>query len=164
MDDIGTSEIEWTRTSLASIQLWIVLNERMDEQMMAGKLLLPVSGEFAELLIYMNRYTDEYLQYVYIEESLPSPTKRDLYYRLGRYIRSRGVIPSYLDQEYHQNHYYISIDRSTGTDLVPGIHYNLRLDEDILYSDVPHSDYPPAILEALLASQVSTVTGIMHTA
>lgn len=163
VNEMGVRTIEWTRTRMQPIRDWIELNKRMDEERMVDGVLLPIGG-FADVIEYMNPYTDEYLQYVYIEETLPTDKRRDLYHRLGRHVREVGERWEYLRDNYYGRSKRVGIEGEMRVDLIPGIHYNLRLGDDILYSDIPREEYPPGMIEKMLESQVSTSTGILHTA
>lgn len=160
--DLGVSQIDWTPTDMRSVTLWVELNKRMDERLTSKAEMLHMT-ELSRVLSYMNPYTDEYLRYVYIDDTLAPEVRKDLYHRLGRYIRSQGEKPIYLSYSNYREGGYRWDVGDVVTDLILGIHYNLNLTDDILYR-APHTVYPPQILELLLQSQLSTATGILHTA
>lgn len=144
---MDVDEVEWTRTGPEPLLQWIELNRRMDRGR-PNETLLPIEV-MLDVIRYMNPYDSSYLEFTYINEELPAAVRKDLYESLGRFIRVRGKRLPYL----------MPIQEDE-----PAIHHNLYLYDDVLYRSIPREYYPPEVMNLLLHTDLSVVTGILHTA
>lgn len=151
VNDLQSSEAEWTLNTLAEIRQWIELNRRMDGG--GHRDLIPLS-RVARVVDVMLPSSEEWLLHVYIEED--DSNRFDLYYRVGTYVRTYQV-------RYPYNSMLLA--RTT-----TGLHYNLLLGLDVAYGatsgevTIPTSSYPPGVLTSILETGPNSATGIMHTA
>lgn len=144
VDATNPSTIEWTLNTREEMLPWIELNRRMDTGEVIHQHLLSITHVESIVDVMLPR-DDEWMSYVHIDDHLPLAKKRDLYTRLGRWIRTCSRPFSYYDPSPQL-----------------GVHHNMNLYRDPLRRPFKHEDID--VKESLLASPYSPLTGIIHTA
>lgn len=149
--EMGVSEIDWTRTGHEPLELWVELNERMDAGMInRWSTLIPVS-EILDVVAFMNPYDNKYLMYAWID-NMEDTIRSRLYTDLGRYIRERVMaVTLYLP-------YMTKIESYA-------IHSNLNVASDIVRRVTSQeAALVPGLYESIINSPWNASTGILHTA
>lgn len=156
VEEMNVTTIEWTYSSNEEILLWIELNTIMSFPIGRARDRRSVSTVSAmwRTLQFMDPVDGDYLLDLLIDEELPPEQRRRYYYDLGFAIRSRGRAYPYVEDvvSYHYIHSNCDIRR----DLAYGLRYGrdtvsmMRLGEEVR--------------DAILKSDLSTLTGILHTA
>lgn len=149
VNEMNSDQIDWTLNSSLDLRRWILLNEAMDVSI--GSSSDPIDlidySSVARVIDYMLPANDNWLLYVYIDETLDDSLRKSLYYQLGRKIRSERIMLPYNDRAIRGTY----------------VHRNLRLNLDPVYrTDIATLDQ--RVYKALLDLPVNIVTGIMHVA